>query len=317
MTADDLVPPPPRERFDLYAPDGTRLNVEVYGPDDAPTVLLVHGWVCSIGYWARQLNVLSQQHRVVAFDLRGHGASARPGPARYGITALADDLATVIESTVPAGQKAVVAAHSMGAMSLIALTDRHPHLLRAKVAAAAIISTGMHDLVVRSAIVPMPMPLAKLAHPVSVRLMGASPPRGRVDGRLRAFVKYTSLSRSATRAEVDFCTRIVASCPPRVRSGFARTLGLLDLDEQVTRFPVPAMVLAGERDRLTPIWHARRMAQALPNSLGLVEVPHHGHMLPIESPSVVNAAIRQLVRRHLAPPSAQATSPDEVQQEIA
>jgi pimeloyl-ACP methyl ester carboxylesterase len=295
----DLVPPLPRERFDLHGQDGTRLNVEVFGPDGAPTVVLAHGWTLSIAIWARQLNALAGDFRVVAYDQRGHGASDPPGPAGCTIEAVADDLATVLGATVAPGTRAVLTGHSMGAMSMIAMGDRHPDVLRDRVAAAVILSTGMHELVLRHRIVPLPLPLAKLAKPLATKVIAMPPPPGRVDGRLRTMTRYVTLSRQATDAEVDFSTRVINACPPATRAGFARMLGDLDLDGQVGRFDVPAVVVAGDRDRLTPIWHARRMAAALPQSLGLVTVPRAGHMTPVEAPRAVDAAVRRLAGTYL------------------
>jgi pimeloyl-ACP methyl ester carboxylesterase len=301
---DDLVPPLPRERLDVHGQDGTRLNVEVYGPDDAPTVVLSHGWTLSIAIWTRQLNALAGELRLVTYDQRGHGASDRPGPAGYTIDALADDAAAVLEATVPAGSRAVVAGHSMGGMTLVALGGRHPDLLRDRVAAALFASTGMHELVVRSRVVPMPLPLARLARPVGRRMLAMPPPPGRVNGRMRTMTRYVTLSRSATEAEVDFATRVIDACPVATRVAFGRMLAALDLDRQVARFDVPSIVVAGDRDRLTPIWHARRMAAVLPHSHGLVTVHGAGHMTPVEAPGPLNDALRRLVRDHLRRPAA-------------
>jgi pimeloyl-ACP methyl ester carboxylesterase len=300
---DDLVPPLPRERLDVHGQDGTRLNVEVYGPDGAPTVVLSHGWTLSVAIWARQLNALAGELRLVAYDQRGHGASDPPGPAGHTIEALADDAAAVLAATVPAGERAVVAGHSMGGMTLVALGGRHPDVLRDRVAAALFASTGMHELVVRSRVVPMPLPLARLARPVGRRVLALPPPPGRVNGRMRTMTRYVTLSRSATEAEVDFATRVIEACPVPTRVAFGRMLAALDLDALVAGFDVPAIVVAGDRDRLTPIWHARRMAAVLPHSHGLVTVRGAGHMTPVEAPEAVNAALRRLVRDHLRLPA--------------
>jgi pimeloyl-ACP methyl ester carboxylesterase len=90
-------------------------------------------------------------------------------------------------------------------------------------------------------------------------------------------------------------------------------LARLDLDALVERLDVPAIVVSGDRDRLTPIWHARRMSAALPQSLGLVTVPGAGHMTPVEAPRAVDRAIRRLVDGYLSAPPASIdlTSSDE------
>jgi pimeloyl-ACP methyl ester carboxylesterase len=285
----------------VFSADGTRLNVEIFGAEHGPTIVLAHGWTCSIVFWARQLNALVADYRVVAYDQRGHGASDLPGPAGASPGALADDLAAVLEATVPAGQKAVLAGHSMGAMSVIALAGRHPERLRATVGAALIASTGMSQLVVRSAIVPLPLPLATAIAPISAKVIAASPPNRRVNSAMKALTKYASMSRSATRAEVDFCTRIVANCRPRVRTAFGKMLSELNLDASVSELDVPVVVVAGTKDRLTPIWHTRRLAEQLPRLEEMIEIEDAGHMTPVQAGDRVNAAIIGLARAHLRP----------------
>jgi pimeloyl-ACP methyl ester carboxylesterase len=59
---------------------------------------------------------------------------------------------------------------------------------------------------------------------------------------------------------------------------------------------VPAVVLVGGRDRLTPPEHGRRIAAALPDA-ELVEVEVAGHVLPLEYPGVVTGGLRRLIAR--------------------
>jgi pimeloyl-ACP methyl ester carboxylesterase len=205
----------------------------------------------------------------------------------------------VLRAVLAPGEKAVLAGHSMGAMAMVAFGSRYPQELRQRVAAAAIISTGVHELVTRSAIVPMPLPLAKLAQPMSTKLISMSPPGGRVNAPIRALIKYTSLSKGATQAEVDFCARIVSACPPATRAGFGRMISDLDNDAEVRDFDVPATVISGTRDRLTPIWHARRLAATLPALTKFVELEGAGHMTPVQSAADVNAVLRRLIRDYL------------------
>ena len=55
--------------------DGTRLSASIEGPANAPTVVLVHGLGMSRDSWGEVPVRLADRHRVVAYDLRGHGAS--------------------------------------------------------------------------------------------------------------------------------------------------------------------------------------------------------------------------------------------------
>jgi len=64
--------------------DGTRLFWERYGEGD-PTVFLLPTWsIVHSRFWKAQIPYLARHHRVLTFDGRGNGRSARPGPARPG-----------------------------------------------------------------------------------------------------------------------------------------------------------------------------------------------------------------------------------------
>jgi non-heme chloroperoxidase len=59
--------------------DGTRLHVREHGPEDAPPIVLVHGWSQCHLAWKKQLgSELARDYRLIAFDLRGHGMSDVP-----------------------------------------------------------------------------------------------------------------------------------------------------------------------------------------------------------------------------------------------
>lgn len=86
-------------RSDVRAPDGTRLAVYEWGDPSGPAILLVHGFAQSHLCFAPQFHSDLIRHcRVVALDLRGHGASEQPlDPALYrGSRVWADDIAAVL-----------------------------------------------------------------------------------------------------------------------------------------------------------------------------------------------------------------------------
>lgn len=111
----------------LDAADGTRLHVEVAGPEDGPVVVLVHGLAGSIELSWRALGVLDHLAaggvQVVAMDLRGHGHTTTDGrPERFEQSRLVDDVSAVVEHH--RGRRVVVVGYSLGAaLVLLALQD--------------------------------------------------------------------------------------------------------------------------------------------------------------------------------------------------
>jgi flavin reductase (DIM6/NTAB) family NADH-FMN oxidoreductase RutF/pimeloyl-ACP methyl ester carboxylesterase len=91
---------------------GVRLAAEVSGNDDDPAVLLVHGAGQTRAVWNEVSAALVRAgRRVVALDLRGHGASDWPGKGAYGFDAMIEDLRAVLAQM---GSRPVVVAATLG-----------------------------------------------------------------------------------------------------------------------------------------------------------------------------------------------------------
>jgi pimeloyl-ACP methyl ester carboxylesterase len=299
--------PPVRGQV-VFSSDGTALHVETFGPADGRVLVLVHGWTCAIRFWNAQIRSLAKEFRVVAFDLRGHGRSAAAATGEYGPDAFAADLSAVLAAVLRPGEKAVVAGHSLGAMSVAAWARRFPHEVPVRAAAIAMLSTGLGDLVAVSDIVGIANRLAAVKRPVGGRLLGLATPVPKRAGRaLSRAVRYVALNPDATPEQVAAAEEMFRACNGAVRGACGQQLARLDLHDAAAHLSVPTLVLVGARDKLTPAAHARRLAESLPRLTELVQLPIVGHMTPIEAPGEVNGHLAALVRRHLpAPPKASA-----------
>jgi pimeloyl-ACP methyl ester carboxylesterase len=98
---------------------------DVPGPTpDAPTVLLLHGWIASAGLnWFQAFDALGEHYRVVALDQRGHARGLR-SRKRFRLADCADDAAALLdELEIPS---AVAVGYSMGGPIAQLLWRRHP-----------------------------------------------------------------------------------------------------------------------------------------------------------------------------------------------
>ncbi|QXE36436.1 alpha/beta hydrolase [Streptomyces sp. GMY02] len=285
-----------RRELTAVSADGSRIHTEVYGRAGRPAVVLAHGWTCRIGFWADQIEDLAADHRVIAYDQRGHGRTALPGRGGYSAGALADDLEAVLAATLEPGEKAVLAGHSMGGMALMAAARRPA--FREHAAAVLLCSTGSSRLVAEARVVPMRA--GRVRTRLTRLVLGARAPLGPVTPLSRRILRYGTMGRGAAPERVARCARIVHACPRRSRVGWSHVLGGLDLDAEVRELRLPAAVLVGTADRLTPPVQARALAAALPDCAGLTELRGIGHMTPVEAPDTVTARIRELVCVHLS-----------------
>jgi pimeloyl-ACP methyl ester carboxylesterase len=125
---------------EVIGADGVRLATRTAdGPSGAPTVVLHHGLASSQRIWNLMVPALARRHRVVTFDARGHGLSAKPS-AGYGFDHTVADALAVLRST--RATRPVLVGHSWGAMVALELAARHPKA----VGGVVLIDGGVTDM---------------------------------------------------------------------------------------------------------------------------------------------------------------------------
>ncbi len=278
--------------------DGVALNVEVDGPADAPvTVVLAHGWTLDSRTWGPVTRSLvgGTPARVVRFDHRGHGRSAAVDPSTMTLEQLADDMAAVIAAVAPEGPL-VLGGHSMGGMTVMALAERHPQVLE-RVAGAALVATASGGLAGHT--LGLPARAAAVLQRTEPRLYASrSWATRRKLGNpkvLAPALRWLLLGPRPGPEAARITVESVAECRPLTVSGFRAALESHERDAALAAFSgIPTVVLAGSKDRLTPVRLSRRIVAALP-SASLSIFPGSGHMLPVERSAGVAGRISALV----------------------
>jgi pimeloyl-ACP methyl ester carboxylesterase len=293
---EELDEPPKGRAQSVRSADGTRLHVEVFGPDDGESVVLAHGWTEALIYWTYVIKALRDQGvRVVAYDLRGHGASAPANGEDYSIPRFGEDLEAVLDGCVPEGRRAVLVGHSLGAMSIASWAEKHD--VERRVRAAALLNTGVGDLLAEHLLLPLPGVARALSRAIAVHgFLGSKAPLPRFSTPASsAATRYIAFGPDASPAQVAFFERMLVTCPPDVRANVGMAMSEMDLHHALPRLTVPTIVIAGALDKLTPPSHARRIAGMLPQLQRLTVLERTGHMTPLERPGAVIDAICELV----------------------
>lgn len=292
-----LFAPMGGERSTVRSADGTGIAVRSFGPEGAPTIVFVHGWTCASSFWKLQAGALTRERRVVAYDLRGHGDSERAVSGNYSLDAFAADLEAVLKACVPAGERALLVGHSLGAMTIIEWAGLvGAKQVDARASAIVLVNTGVGDLISRSLVIEgVPDAFSTLQRIAGEGVLRARAPIPTFSGPISyRVIKHAVVGPNASPAEIAFCERLVLACPADVRSACGGTLSELDLSAALESLVAPTLVVAGERDRLTPPEHAHEMARSIPNVLDVIEVADAGHMTPVEFPAATNGLIAEL-----------------------
>jgi pimeloyl-ACP methyl ester carboxylesterase len=293
-----LRDPPFGRPTSVTSRDGTTLHVESFGPEAGQTVVLIHGWTEEIRFWLHVIRELSAQGlRVLAYDLRGHGHSGRALHGDYSLARFGEDVEAVLEACMPDGERAVVAGHSLGAMSIVAWAEHHE--VQRHAGAAVLMNTGVGNLIAEQLLVPLPK-IARAANEIVARrgFLGSRATLPRFSTPLtHAAIKYVAFGRAATPAQVAFYERMLITLPPDVRADVGIAMSEMRLYDALPSLTVPTLVIAGEDDRLTPPSHAERIARSVPRLHELVVLEKAGHMGPLECPELISDAVTRLARR--------------------
>jgi pimeloyl-ACP methyl ester carboxylesterase len=229
---------------------------------------------------ARRLR--EQGHRVVLYDQRGHGASTR-GTAPLAPDTLAHDLEAVLDATDVSD--VVLAGHSMGGMTVMALATYRPDVLRTRAKATVLVATSATALSYGSLGSPQ-LAGSFIGSPLVSRALLTK------NGHL--FVRNV-FGTQPVRAHMELTRDIFANCDGRVRGDFAVSLATMNLLEGIATIDVPTTVMVGTRDRLTVPKKADQMVATIPGSR-LVTLKDKGHMLPLEDPDAVTDEIVRAVK---------------------
>ncbi|MFL6060106.1 MAG: alpha/beta fold hydrolase [Marmoricola sp.] len=285
--------------------DGLRLDVRTYGPEDAPvTAVLSHCWTLNQADWNYQVRDLQREFghriRIVTWDHRGHGQSDPAPKADSTITNLARDMADVIEQYAPQG-KLVLAGHSIGGMTMMALAEQRPEIFDRVVGAAFVAtSSGRLDTVTLGLPEMGPFLRAQIPRMLAFRSRTLTKrARRRAPIIERRIVRNFLFGRPLRLVDTALTVEGIINSPASTMVGFyedcmhhERTAALKVYDGISTH------VLVGTRDVLTPPEHARRIAESVEGAI-LTVVPDAGHMLPLERDELVSGVLVRLIRPHL------------------
>jgi pimeloyl-ACP methyl ester carboxylesterase len=247
------------------------------GPLGAPTLVLVHGVTLDSEInWAGVAPALAPHFRVLALDLRGHGAGP-PARVPYRLEECADDVAAVVRALVDG--PVVPVGYSMGGMVAQVFWRRHPELTAGLVLCATARNVSGSPL----------EQLTAMAMPFVIGAVGWIPPMFPLGADLvGSRLLGDGLDRKVRRAAVDRMRRMplgTALAAMQAVCGFSSHRWIGDVD-------VPTAVVVTRDDHVVPANRQWRMARALP-AAALVDVVEidGGHDVFLDAPGAFAHAV--------------------------
>jgi pimeloyl-ACP methyl ester carboxylesterase len=293
---------PPDDLGPIASFDGTQIGVRAAGPADAPVLLFVHGFSLDGTTWFEQWMDLSVDFRCVVMDQRSHGGSGPAVDDDLSILSMGLDVAAVLDVVAPE-RPAVIVGHSMGAMAILALAEQRPELFGPRVAGVVLIGASSSDLLQGA--------MGAVTELLRPRLGSFTAAARRVD-RLRkailaspadirgSVVRLTQFGPDASQHAVDHVVQLARRASSSVWTDGLAEVMYVDQRHAVPFVKVPALVVVGEHDRITPPAAAVELAGALPDGR-LVVLEGAGHMAMLERPVELDRELRLFARSVLGP----------------
>ena len=292
----------------VAASDGTRIAYTVRGDGDGVPIYFANGWTCSDAYWfGIGPGVVDAGYRAVFADTRGHGESGLPRWPGYAAHNLRDEDVSaerlardVFDVLDDAGiERAVLAGHSMGVQTIVECFRQAPERVLGLIPVA-----GTYENPVKTF---YDQAFLDRVYPVAEALFRVMPFEV-----FRPFIRRTANAETGLKAVQALHIGGDKVTPERIAPHMAqigdvnfsvlfRMMSQLRRHRTADLLPkidVPVLVLAGRKDTFTPPSVQQAMADTIPGA-EIVWWEAAGHMLPIEEPEELTAAILDWLTRRV------------------
>src|ERR1700683_2304397 len=255
----------------LGRPDGSQLRVECYGREDAPPIILTHGWGANSTEWDYLKKELSDEFRLIVWDLPGLGRSTRPANRDYSMENLSRHLEAVL--SLAGDQPAILLGHSIGGMITLTFCRLFPKALGNRVRAIALVQTTYTNLVRTTSMAglftalerPLIVPLLHLTIWLSP-LIWLSNVMSYLNGSALLSTRSSGFAGTETWEELNFVARFQPQASPAVMA--RGMLGMLRYDATAVLkgINVPALIVSGDKDTVCKPEASDRMYRDIPGA---------------------------------------------------
>ena len=273
--------------------DGARIFIEEAGPESRKAAVFIHGSGLRTDAWHYQMHGIDS-HRLVFYDLRGHGLSTPKGDSEYSIRTLSEDLGAVIEDADV--DEIALVGHSVGGMVALEYCVMNASELGSRVKGIVLLNTtygpaaetlaggaavSRLERITRRPFDYLGSHTARIEHLRKVL---------KPSDALFWTVALSAFGPGASARQIDLTYDMLAETPSDVIFDLVRSYRHFDVRGRLDEVSVPALVIGGTHDRLTVGKASHYLADNLPKA-ELKMLEGCGHMSMLERHREVNRLI--------------------------
>ena len=236
-----------------------------YGPENAPVIIFIHGFPFNKSMWDGQMNLLKDNYRVIAYDIRGHGNSD-PGSDDFSVELFVNDFLRFIKKL--GIKKSILCGLSLGGYIALNAVLKNPD--------------RFDGLILNDTQCIADTPEIKENRCTAIiRIM-----KNGVEHYADEIIKNLFASETFTKKNniIAAVKEMIINTP---KQSLCNTLHALaerkDTCDELQEISLPVLIMVGKEDKITPIAAAQEMHEKIRGSI-LKIIHHAGHIINLENP---------------------------------
>ena len=262
----------------LIVLDGFEARVRIEVPQDAPAIVMVHGFSHSLESWDDWAAGLSDDYRVIRMDLPGHGLTGPDPQERYSVPETVDFLGQVLDAL--AVEEVVLAGNSLGGLVAWRYAADNPE----RVSKLVLVSPGGYSI---NGVTEDPV-----AVPLAIRLFMSDAPEGVVNAATASLYGNPEALDLADAERIFTLMR--GEGIPQALIRRLEVFTLPDPTDDLARVDVPTLILWGEADAMVPVEHGSRFVSDMPDAR-LITYEGVGHLAHDEASEATLSDVRSFL----------------------
>lgn len=246
------------------------------GPDNAPVIILIHGFPFNKSMWNKQVEILIENYRVIAYDVRGHGNSTA-GTADFSIELFVDDLLGLMDALKI--DRAMLCGLSMGGYIALNAVENFPK--------------RFGSLILCDTNCIADTPEAKVKRMISIENIEKYGVEYFANESLKNL--FAPESFVTNKEKIDVVKEMIMETS--VQSLSSTLIALSKRKETCTRLAgirIPVLIMVGKEDKITPPEAALQMQKNIKRSI-LNIIEHAGHLINIENSYDFNVQLSKFI----------------------